>query len=88
MSEKNVKFLRGQVRQVVKQLLPEVFSTETSKAMEKVLVTRIDSRLSEITKVVKEALDTMDKRSLDMQSYVVRNVAVPAAPAAVTTDNS
>lgn len=80
MSEKNVKFLRGQVRQVVQSLLPEVFNAETTKAMEKVLITRMDSRLSDLTNKIETALKTMDDRSKDIQQYVVRNTGVPEAP--------
>ncbi len=95
MSEKNVKFLRGQVRRIVKELLPDLFNTETAKGMERNVMTRVDSRLSEITKAVRETLDTVDKRSLDLQAYVVRNTGIveapkqdPATPTALTATKS
>ena len=80
MSEKNTKLIRKQIKNVVVSLLPEVFNAETTKAMEKVLVLRMDSRLSELTNKIESALKTMDERSKDIQQYVVRNTGVPESP--------
>ncbi len=88
MSEKNVKFLRGQVRQVVKELLPQVLNAEAIQSMNKDLISRVDTRLASLTDMVKSTLDQIDQRSQDMQSYVVRNVAVPAAPEAAQPTNA
>lgn len=80
MSEKTTKLIRKQIKNVVQSLLPEVFNAESIKTMERVLITRQDSRLSEITSKVQQALETMDQRSKDLQSYVVRNTGVIQAP--------
>lgn len=80
MSEKNTKLIRKQIKNVVQSLLPEVFNAETTKAMEKVLITRMDSRLAELTGKIQTALQTMDERSKDIQQYVIRNTGVPSAP--------
>lgn len=76
MSEKNIKLLRGQVRNVVKESLTE----EAFKAIEARLTKTLNEKLSEVTRTVKEGLEVIDQRSKDLQAYVVRNVAVPTAP--------
>lgn len=79
MSEKNIKLLRGQVRQVIKENLNE----EAFRAMEARLTKTLNEKLSELSLKVKESIDVMDQRSKDVQAYVTRNVAVPTAPADV-----
>jgi len=79
-NQANIKALRGQVRQIVKELLPEVLHAEAVNRLNKDLTNKVDNRLEGITKLVKTTLDQLDQRSKDMQSYVVRNVGVPTAP--------
>lgn len=57
----NLKQLRGQVRQTVKELLSEVMTTELFAALEKRLFDHINSRM-----------DKLDKRQQDIASYFVR----------------
>ncbi len=77
MSEKNVKLLRSQVRIAVKENLTE----EAFQAIEARLTKTLNEKLSEVTRTVREGLEVIDKRSKDLQAYVVRNVSVPTAPA-------
>lgn len=65
----NIKQLRGQVRQIVKELLPEVLSVELMAAIEAKLIQQI-----------KDGLAKIDERQRELQSYMVRNVNVPVAP--------
>lgn len=74
----SVKMLRGQIRQIVKELLPEVFKEELTKAIQK----EIEERLSRVDKHVKAALQEMNDRTKDTQSYVVRNLALATTQAA------
>lgn len=62
MNQKQIKLLRGQIRQAVKEVLPEVFATEVIKAMEK-----------KLTGDMKIALDKIDERQKDLQSYFLRH---------------
>lgn len=64
MSSKELKVLRGQIRQIVKELLPEVFKEELVKAVESKIYAEMTTRLT-----------LMDQRQLDFHSYVVRNSA-------------
>lgn len=85
MNGKSVKLLRGQVRQAVKEMLPQVLGTETIQSIHKDLTGAINSRLDNITKVMENALNKLDERSKDVQSYVVRNMGVPIASQATAT---
>lgn len=68
-----IKQIRGQIRQIVKDLLPEVLATEVGNALHKSLTAQLQKRMDEITNHMKRTLDTIDERSKDIQSYVVRN---------------
>jgi hypothetical protein len=80
MSDKQYKLIRKQLRNVVQDELQYLLHEETFKNLYKDLVKHTDKRLDDITKTVKDVLDNMDKRSQDIQSYVVRNTGVPTAP--------
>lgn len=64
-----IKVLRGQVRQVVNEVLPVILASELMKAME-----------NRLLQYVKDRLDLIDQRSKDMQSYMVRQSAMIPAP--------
>lgn len=72
----DIKVIRGQLRQIAKEILPEVLSAE----METKIMKHVDTRLDYMTNMIKSTLDQLDRRSKDMQSYVVRNVGVPTKP--------
>lgn len=57
----DIKVLRGQVRQVVKEMLTE----ELAKAIEGILMKHIDKRLDEI-----------DKKQKDILGFTVRNTTL------------
>lgn len=72
----NIKVLRGQVRQVVKEILPEVMNNEQFDVLRK----QIDERISKLEKEVKDMMSEMNARHKDVMSYLVRNVSTPLAP--------
>lgn len=80
MSDKNVKLLRGQVRQVVKEQLPGVLSAEVIEAIQAKLQKEMADRLDNVMGLMKETLDRVDQRSKEVQSYLVR-ATTPQAPA-------
>ncbi len=64
-----IKELRGQVRQIVKELLPEVLNQEQFKALEKTILDRLDV----LEKQTKDVLSEMNQRHKDTMGYLVRN---------------
>ncbi len=74
----DAKMLRGQLRNLFKEMQPTVFDEEAMKALNK----RIDERLNQIEQYVKSAMTEMNERSKETQSYVVRNLALATVQAA------
>lgn len=66
------KLLRSQLRQLVKEILPELLSSELRSEMHQKLAVEVQKRLDNVTKNVKDTLETIDQRSKDIQSYLVR----------------
>lgn len=82
MSDKNLKQIRGQLRQVVQELM----TTEQLQALRKEVMNAMDKRLDAIDAHIKSQLKEINDRSQETQSYVVRNLAlatVKPAPAQV-----
>jgi len=71
----NVKQLRGQLRQVVKEMLPETLTEQHYESLKK----HIDARINEIEKSVKDTMHTINERHKDTMSYLLREVSVPKA---------
>lgn len=67
----DLKQIRGQIRQIVKELMPELLNEQ--------LVASIEKRLSG---QLYEGLNKIDERQKELQSYFIRNVGVPTAPKA------
>ena len=63
----NSKELRGQLRQIAKEMLPELLASEVYRLVEE--------KLKEVQGSINETLKKMDDRSKDVQSYVMRQVA-------------
>lgn len=72
---KDTKLLRGQIRQVVKEILPEVLTEELTKVIQLQLQAIIKAQLNSIEAQVKDSLQALDDRSREVQSYVIRQVA-------------
>lgn len=82
MSDKNIKVIRGQVRQAVKELMPEVMSAELKTAAYKEISEELGRRLEFINTQVLTQLELMDQRSKDMQNFVTREILASVQVAA------
>jgi hypothetical protein len=69
----NAKQLRGQLRQVVKEMLPETLTEQHYETLKK----HIDARINEIEKSVKDTMHTINERHKDTMSYLLREVTLP-----------
>lgn len=81
---KQVKLLRGQVRQIVNEILPEVLAG----AMYAELAAAMQKQLKDVEAQVKETLIRLDERSKDIQSYLIRQSMITTNPADVLTPKS
>lgn len=72
----NSKQLRGQLRQIVKEMYPELVSTELYRELQNQIVQSLDI----LTKRISEQLEKMDQRQKDVQSMVLREFSRPAQP--------
>lgn len=68
---KEIKAIRGQLRQITKDLLPEVMAGELFVKLQE----EQRARLTELARMVNERLDQIESRSKDVQSYIMREVA-------------
>lgn len=66
-----VKQLRAQVRNVVKELLPEVLSFELETALYK----KLEDRLKDLEAHVKKTVHEMNERHKDTMGYIVRQAS-------------
>lgn len=71
---KEIKQIRGQVRQIVKELLNE----ELVAVIEKSVCEKMHARVEILAKNVKETMQRMDDRSKDVQGYLVRQATTVA----------
>jgi len=75
----NAKVLRGQMRQIVKELLPELIDSEFQKEQYKKLADEIMARLAIIEKHVASTLAEVNKRSKETTSYMMSQT-IAASP--------
>jgi len=61
MGDKQLKQIRGQLRQIVKELLPEVMAQEIQRNVEK-----------QLTDLITERLNRLDEKQKEMFSYIIR----------------
>lgn len=67
MSQSTLKDLRKQIRNVARELLPEIMQHELYAMVE-----------IKLRKELTERLDKIDRRQADIQSFLVRQTAVPS----------
>lgn len=84
MSDKNIKALRGQVRQAVKELMPEIIKSESYQAIMKA----VEEKLRAIEKQVLDTLEAMQNRQKDLQNYIMREVTLSTSPAPKVTEEN
>lgn len=79
MNSKNVKQIRSQLRNVTKELLPEVLQQEAIAAIaediEKRLRVDFGARLEAINDSIMNQLKAIDERSKDVQQFILNQVA-------------
>lgn len=78
MSDKNIKAIRGQVRQICEELL----DSELTKKILSEVSGIVNARLNQIDAYVKEQLKQLQEKAEETQSYVVRNLALTNAQSA------
>lgn len=75
----NAKLIRGQLRQIVQELLGEVLvATLREEIVKEVKETYFEPRLRKIESNVQETLQLVNQRSKDSLGYLVRQVTEPA----------
>lgn len=72
----DAKLVRGQLRQIAKEILPEVLAAELFVKLQE----ENRARLNEIALMVTDRLNEIESRSKDVQSYIMREFANSAAP--------
>lgn len=79
MSDKNFKAIRKQIRNVVKEFLPDVLSTEYTASIHKRLSEELTQRMDVIANGARETLKNIDERQKDFQNYVVKEISKHSA---------
>ena len=72
----NAKQLRGQLRQIVQEIMPEL----TSDAQFAAIKAHVDVKIKEIEEHVKKMMSEMNERHKDTMGYLVRSVTTPVKP--------
>lgn len=67
---------RGQLRQIAKEILPEVLTQESLMAIQRIMF----DRLEKMAKHINDRLDAVDQKQKDLHSYVVRQLTIPNIP--------
>lgn len=82
------KVIRGQVRQAVKEVLPEVLTHELRSAMYKQIAQELGAKLISIQTELTNTLKQMDDRSKDVQNMLVREANNLAAAAKAESEKT
>lgn len=69
-----VKQIRGQVRQIVKEIIDDVLRTELVETARKEVATAMNARLDTIEKFCQGQLEKQDKRAKNIQAFLTREV--------------
>ena len=94
MAKSDIKIIRGQVRQVVAEILPDLLKEAFYKEIGKLVTERLDvvgRNMDDLIKAVNErvegTLNAINERSKDIQDLVIRSVAAPAVQPQVAAEN-
>lgn len=68
---KEAKLVRGQLRQIAKELLPDLIASELNAKLE----AQMRTKLNEIHTMVKDTLTRIDDRQKDVQNLIIRELA-------------
>ena len=69
MNNKDLKLLRGQIRQIVKELLPEMVNKELMEQIQKAVTTQVS-----------EGLNKINENQKNLQSYLMRSTTPTIRP--------
>lgn len=81
MSDKNIKLIRKQIRNVCQEMFGEVLSNELVSNVKTTLQKEAGERMGKLEEHVKETLTKIDERAKDVQGYIMREVASQMAAA-------
>jgi len=76
MSDKNFKAIRKQIRQICLEYLPTIIEVEIQNVLFKNLEDKMNAKLVEIVKNIKDTLDKVDENSKNLQSYIIRQTGI------------
>ncbi len=74
---KELKAIRGQLRQITKELLPDMLSQELKTEIYNSMKGEMLARLTMIETNVREHLTRLDERQKDTLGYLVRSISTP-----------
>lgn len=67
---KDAKLVRGQVRQIVNEVLPEVLNSAIFAQLQK----QVKDQLEQINALIRQRLDAMESRQKDVHSLLMREL--------------
>lgn len=77
------KLIRGQIRQIIKEVLPEMMGAEVKAAIYKDISQKLQLQLTNVEQQIKDTLAKLDDRQKDIQNYIVRQSMLTSNPADV-----
>lgn len=80
MNTKDVKDIRKQLKNVAQAMAPTVLASEAGVHMYKQLMEAVQGKLKDIELQVQETLKQIDQRSVDLQSYAMRQISQMTMP--------
>lgn len=80
MNTKDIKQIRGQLRQITEEVLPKVLTDALVDAIYKKLSEENAAKMNAIAEHAKATLDGMDSRQKDFQNMLLRQAANPVKP--------
>lgn len=75
-----LKQIRGQIRQIVKEMLPEILKAELQTAIYKQIAGELTAKLQITEGEIRRQLQAMDDRAKDVQSFIMREVVNNTQP--------
>lgn len=80
MNSKDTKDIRKQLRNVVKEIMPEVMKSQLGETLLKELTTVLNIKMRDLETQVRTALQNIDNRAKDLQSLMLREMVAKSTP--------
>ncbi len=74
---KDAKFVRGQIRQIVKEIMPDIMEQALKADVYNSLKGELLTRLTMIETNVRQHLEKLDERQKDTLGYLIRQASAP-----------